>query len=291
MYATEYTWIRVPTKVTRRTKVIDSGSIRRPASTLKEPARIQVPSPRSLTRSPAGWPSMAIQSTRATRNDEPGAATPSQWPQRSPRRPTSSSTAAPTSGSATSSQAIPKTPSAGTASAAACATDPASAVITRSSAPQEVDVVDRCGAAGAVDRHDDRQPDDHLGGCHHHDEERDHLTGEVAVDPGEGHEDEVRCVEHQLHAHEHDDRVAPHQHRQRTDGEQQRREHQVVGQVHRTGSSPVIAGGVAGTSPIWACTSATERSCPRIRSTRDTDCSSGRPSAPSAATSIALLRA
>src|SRR5665648_122260 len=272
MYATEYTWIRVPTKVTRRTKVIDSGSIRRPASTLKEPARIQVPSPRSLTRSPAGWPSMAIQSTRATRNDEPGAATPSQWPQRSPRRPTSSSTVAPTNGSAT---------------------DPASAVITRSSAPQEVDVVDRCRAAGAVDRHDDRQSDDHLGGCHHHHEERDHLTGEVAVDPGEGHEGEVRRVEHQLNAHEHDDRVAPHQHRQRPDGEQQRCEHQVVGQVHRTRSSPVMAGGVApaGTSPIWACTSATERSCPRTRSTRDTDCSSGRPSAPSAAPSIALLRA
>src|SRR5690554_1057975 len=299
MYAMEYTWMSEPTNVTSSTNVIDSGSTRMPRSTLNAPPGSQVPSSSSRTRSED--PSSATHIATATTSAATGVAVPSRWPHRSARRPVSSRTAAPASGSATSSHARPRAPSAGaTADAGPAAVStagrpPSAVVITRSSALQQVDVVDRGRAAGAVDRHDDRQPDDHLGGRDDHDEERHHLAREVAVHPRERHERQVGRVEHELDAHEDDDRVAPDEHGQRADREQDRGEHEVVREVHRTCSSPVIArsGGVEPTAsgPRWACTSPTERSWPRTRSTRGTECSSGRPPGPRAATSIALLRA
>ena len=54
---------------------------------------------------------------------------------------------------------------------------------------------------------------------------------------GERDQRQVHRVEHQLDAHEHDDRVAPDQHADRADGEQQRGQHQVVGRRHRLASS------------------------------------------------------
>src|SRR6185312_2534879 len=71
-------------------------------------------------------------------------------------------------------------------------------------------------------------------------EERDHLTVEVTVHAGERDEREVDRVEHQLDEHEHHERVAPQQHTGRADGEQQRRQIQVVSRVHDA-SSPLRA--------------------------------------------------
>src|SRR5437764_882939 len=76
---------------------------------------------------------------------------------------------------------------------------------------QQVGVVDARRAPGTEDRHDDGQPHDDLGGGHHHHEERDDLPVQRAVDPAEGDQGEVGGVEHQLHAHEQDDGVAPDQ--------------------------------------------------------------------------------
>src|SRR5690606_32304496 len=53
---------------------------------------------------------------------------------------------------------------------------------------------------------------------------------------------------HQLHAHEHDDRVAPHQDAHGADGEHDRREHDVVHRVHELSSSRC-------SSPLEACAS------------------------------------
>ena len=78
------------------------------------------------------------------------------------------------------------------------------------------------------------RPDDDLGGGHDHDEEGEHLPVEVAVDPGERDEDEVGGVEHELDAHEDDDRVAPGQHRRPTDDEEDRRQVDVVDEAHRS---------------------------------------------------------
>src|SRR5205823_5056668 len=101
---------------------------------------------------------------------------------------------------------------------------------------QQVGVVDRGRATGAEDRHDDREPDDDLGRGHDHHEERDDLPVERAVDPGEGDERQVDRVEHQLDAHEHDDRVAADEHTGRADGEQHGRQVEVVVRAHRISS-------------------------------------------------------
>src|SRR4051812_9080460 len=101
---------------------------------------------------------------------------------------------------------------------------------------QEVGVVDRRGPAGPEDRHDDGQADDDLGGGHGHDEERHDLPLEVTVDAGERHERKVHGVEHQLHRHEHHDRVAPDEDADGTDREQRGAQHQVVIGAHSSTS-------------------------------------------------------
>src|SRR3954451_11775048 len=103
---------------------------------------------------------------------------------------------------------------------------------------QQVGVVDRGRPAGAEDAHDDRQPDDHLGGRDDHDEERHDLAVERAVHAAERHEGQVDRVEHQLDRHEHEDRVAAQQHAERADGEDQRGEVEVVAGVHRWCTEP-----------------------------------------------------
>src|SRR4051794_10479463 len=150
--------------------------------------------------SPASCTVQASPITKATST----VPVPSRWPQRSVRRPPSSSTAAPASGSAMSSQVALSSPLTGTVSM--CPESPIRSVL------QQVDVVDGGGAAGPVDRHDDRQADDDLGRGDHHDEERDELAVEGAAGPGEDDQGQVHRVEHQLDAHEDDDRVAPDQH-------------------------------------------------------------------------------
>src|SRR5688500_11745114 len=185
-------WISEPTPVISSTKIADSGSYSRPISTSRSPAEMKVKrsTPADRSGSPASWTVYATASTKAVTT----VATPSRWPQRSVRRPPSSSTAAPASGSAISSQADASRPSAGRTS------------IPRSpSVLQQVGVVDRGGPPGAVDRHDDREADDDLRGGHDHDEERHDLPVDGAGRTREGDQCQVHRVEHQLHAHEHDD--------------------------------------------------------------------------------------
>ena len=129
-----------------------------------------------------------------------------QVPHLSPRLPTSSSTAADTSGRATSSQAALWMP---------CAV-----VTVGPSVLQEVGVVHRRRPPGSEDGHDDRETHDDLGGGDHHDEERHDLAVQGAVDARERDQGEVDRVEHQLDAHEHHDRVLAHEHADRADREQ-----------------------------------------------------------------------
>src|SRR3954467_12829412 len=156
-------WISAPTPVISSTNAADSGSNSSPARTSSEPAEMKVnrSTPTDFSSSPASWTVHA----RPRANAATIVAVPSRWPHRSVRRPPSSSTAAPASGRAMSSQEALSSPLAGTVSM--------SGRSSFRSVLQQVDVVDGGGAAGPVDAHDDRQPDDDLGGGDDHDEERD----------------------------------------------------------------------------------------------------------------------
>src|SRR5688572_19579193 len=204
---------------------------------------------RSTSADRSARPASSTVYIRASTKAATTVAVPSRWPQRSVRRPPSSSTAAPASGSAISSHDEASTPSAGRTSA-----------IPRSpSVLQQVGVVDRGGPPGAVDRHDDREADDDLRGGDDHDEERHDLAVDGAGGAGEGDQRQVHRVEHQLHAHEHDDRVAAHEHAHGTDREEDRRENEVVGQRHR--ASPPGPSRGAGSSVPRAASG--EPSCSR----------------------------
>src|SRR5690606_26057956 len=158
----------VPTKVTSTTNVMDSGSSRRPRATSRPPADSQVPRLWSKARSSAGVPIMRNSRMKPTTAAAPEASTPSQWPQRSVALPPSSSTAAPISGKPISQGASPIT-----------------SFTVSPSALEQVDVVDRGRPAGTEDRHDDGEADDDLRRRDDHDEEREHLARQVAVQPGE----------------------------------------------------------------------------------------------------------
>src|SRR5215217_3304184 len=173
--------------------------------------------PTDFSSSPASWMVQSRPMTKAATT----VAVPSRWPHRSVRRPPSR-TAAPASGSAISSQDDESRPSAGTM------------FIPSPSVLQQVGVVDRGGPSGPVDRHDDREPHDDLGGGDDHDEERHDLTVDGAVRPREGDQRQVHRVEHQLDAHEHDDGVAPDEDADGADREEDRGEHQVPGEGHRS---------------------------------------------------------
>src|SRR3954454_13118518 len=195
-------WINAPTPVISSTNAIDSGSSSRPSLMSSVPAEMKVNRSTSTVRPSTSASANTL--TRARTNAATTVAVPSRWPQRSVRRPPSSSTAAPASGSAISSQEAASRPSAGSTSSSTVCPSP--------SVLQQVGVVDRGGPPGAVDRHDDGEADHDLGrGDDHHEEGHD-----LAVDrPGgarEGDQRQVHGVEHQLHAHEHDDGVAPDQH-------------------------------------------------------------------------------
>src|SRR3954452_4053956 len=205
-------WISDPTPVISSTNAIDSASISRPALMSSEPAEMNVNRSRPAERPsmPASWIVQASPITNATTT----VAVPSRWPQRSVRRPPSSSTAAPASGSAMSSQEAASSPVAGSASG----TSQLHEVWHSRSVLEQVGVVDRGGPAGPVDRHDDREADHDLSGGDDPHEEGDDLAVDRAGRAGEGDQGQVDRVEHQLDAHEDDDRVAPHQHADGADG-------------------------------------------------------------------------
>src|SRR3954471_2925773 len=215
-------WISAPTPVISRTNAIDSGSSSRPSLTSSVPAEMKVnrSTPTERPSTVASWNTLTRAITKATTT----VAVPSRWPQRSVRRPPSSSTAAPASGSAMSSQEADSSPVAGTDAPGPAAMGRAFIRGSPSrSVLEEVGVADRGGAPGPVDRHDDRQSDHDLRRGDDHHEERDDLPVEGAGGPGERDQREVDRVEHQLDAHEHDDRVAADQHADRAHGEQDRR--------------------------------------------------------------------
>src|SRR5688572_23156520 len=77
----------------------------------------------------------------------------------------------------------------------------------------------------AEDADDDRQPDRRFSRGNGHDEDHEHLPGD-AVEPGQRDEGEIHGVEHELDAHENDDRVAACEHADHADDEQNRGEKQ-----------------------------------------------------------------
>ena len=83
------------------------------------------------------------------------------------------------------------------------------------------EVVDVELAAEPEDLGDQRQADDDLGRGDDDDHEGEDLALLAVEEPAVGDEGDVDGVEHQLDAHEHDDRVAPDQHPERADAEQE----------------------------------------------------------------------
>ena len=97
---------------------------------------------------------------------------------------------------------------------------------------EQVGLVDRSGSSGSENCDDDGESDDDLGRCNDHDKERDDLAVKVAIHAGECNKGEIRGIEHELDAHEDDDRVATHEHTDRADGEQNRRKDDDVRRIH-----------------------------------------------------------
>src|SRR5690606_18751776 len=98
----------------------------------------------------------------------------------------------------------------------------------------------------AHDGHDDGEADHDLCSRHDENEQHDGLAVEVAQDAGEGDEAEAHGIEHQLDAHEHDERVAPHEQTDAADGEEQRRQHEVPGAGDDHQSAPFSASTTSG---------------------------------------------
>src|SRR5438094_644471 len=185
------------TSVISSTNTADSGSKSSPTSIFRPPTGRYWNRSTEIARSPER-PRSAKNSTRPMTNDAPTLAQPSRWPQRSARRPRTSRIPALTSGIAISSHRATGYP-----------------LIL-----QQVRVVDAGRAPSPEDRHDDGEADDDLGRRHDHHEEGHDLAVQGPVDAAERDEREVRRVQHQLDAHEQDDRVAPDEHADRADGEQ-----------------------------------------------------------------------
>src|SRR3954447_13716746 len=226
-------WISVATPVTKRMNAIESGSARKPNSTLRPPAGNQVKRSTTCCRCSGGRSRSAKNMTTDTRNARPSMALANQPASGSPMRlPNSSRKRAPKSGSAGTSQSRSRT----------------SWELIRASALQHPHVVGGGPTPSAEDRHDDGEAHGDLGGGDHQGEEHERLPAHVVELPGEGHEREVHRVQHQLDAHEHHEHVAADQHADRTDGEYHRGQHEVVGVGDRHG---------AATSPSSVSTSST----------------------------------
>src|SRR3954453_17143170 len=251
-----------------------------------------------MLRSASSRSTSETNRTRLSTNETPTVAQPSRCPHLSVRRPPTSRTTAPSAGSAITTQSRSKTPLAlvgcttGTASSARRTSGAdRSGVTGRTSVLQEAGVVDGGRAAGAEDGHDDREPDDDLGRCHDHHEEGRDLAVEVAVDAREGDPRQVAGIGPQLHAHEDHDRVAPAEHADGADREQQGRQDDEGGGAHRA-----LPSSSRRSSCIELVSSSTSlagaaRTVPRAASTRETEVGAGDPSGRSAGVSTALCRA
>src|SRR5580658_858684 len=100
------------------------------------------------------------------------------------------------------------------------------------------ELVDRGGRATAEDRDHDAESDRDLGGGDDHHEEDDGLTADVIQRAREGDESEVHGVQHQLDAHEHDERRTARQETEGADAEERGGEDEVPrgGDVHARSS-------------------------------------------------------
>src|SRR6266566_2733216 len=229
-----------PTPVMSSTKQIDNWSTSRFMFTWKPATGIQEYRCTSWLR----WlvPRRVKNAITPYTNAATGIATPSKCPQRLVRRPPVSSTTAPNSGKASSSHDSFSAPVAATV-----------CNVVSPSVLQQVGVVHRRGSAGPEDRHQDREADDDLGGGHHHHEERDDLPVQVAAQARERDERQVARVQHQLDAHEHDDGVAPHEHADPADHEQDHGQRHVVDGAHESASRDEVVGRATG-SPLSVVT-------------------------------------
>src|SRR3954447_13418443 len=136
-----------------------------------------------MARSAVSRPIIDTMMKNPTTKDAQESATARMGPNALVRLPPTSRTSAPNAGSAISSQAYAVMPvAAATASSAVARVSTGWLLLEL----QEVGVVDRGRAAGAEDGHDDGQSDDDLGGRDDHDEQRDHLAVEAAVEAGGG---------------------------------------------------------------------------------------------------------
>src|SRR5215813_1177295 len=96
--------------------------------------------------------------------------------------------------------------------------------------PHQRQLVHREAAAEPEYGDDDGKTDGDFGGGHAEDEEDEGLAIDGAVALPEGHEGQVRRVEHDLDGHEDDERIAPHEHAE--DEEHGRHAHVVGGRHH-----------------------------------------------------------
>src|SRR5581483_193187 len=209
MYPIEYRWISVPTPVTNSTIVIDNGSTRKPSCTLRLPTGSHSNRICCTRRSCSGLSNNPANTITAVTNAPPHISVANQPASGSPSlRPNTTSTRKPASGSAGINQ-------------------------TRSTTcPLSLESCHVVGGRARTSAHegdDDPEADHDLGRRDDEHEEDDDLPADVVERTGERHEREVHGVEHQLDAHEHDERVAADHEPDRTDREQQRPEHEVPG--------------------------------------------------------------
>src|SRR5574341_887309 len=99
----------------------------------------------------------------------------------------------------------------------------------RSSPFHDIELIHVHGPAVPDQEDDDRQGHGGLGGRHGNHEHGEDLAGEVLQIVREGHEVDVRGIEHEFDGHEDDEDVPPRQHAHHADGEERRAQYDVPG--------------------------------------------------------------
>src|SRR5712671_2107206 len=249
----------VATWVTISVITIPSGSSAKERSTFKEPLCHIVQRRSSKKRSCAGLANMVQKATSATTQDAIIAPMAMAWLARLPyrfcsRAPKARLSAAPSSGKKgmSHSQEI----------SIACAT----ASELMSSLAQEVGLFHVDGVEGLVDGQHDGEPHRRLGRRQHDHEDAEDLPGQLPRplhEVVEGDEVHVGGVEDQLHPHQDADRVAPRDHRDHAEREEDRADDEEMGQAdggrHRTVSLvSLISLRAITTEPISAASRTTE---------------------------------
>src|SRR5215216_7145071 len=132
------------------------------------------------------------------------------------------------------SQACSRNHAAGSSAATSSITDrPLARRLARShSSLHLAELVERDGAAVAVHQQHHAEPDADLGGGDRDDVQGEDLAIDVAVHEGERDEVEVHGVENELHRHQHHHGVAPGEHAEHADAEQDRAEQEEVRRQH-----------------------------------------------------------